>query len=122
MARKKKETLVKEEVARLRELFSGIPPGKVGVVEGLINQAARLRIMLDEMWVDISQNGDTELFSQSEKCEPYERERPVARLFNARDKNYQQVIRQLLDLLPEEEKEDPAGELMRFVSRSRNRE
>ena len=49
------------------------------VVEGLIIQAARLRVLLNEMWMDISENGDYEMFSQSDKTEPYERERPVAR-------------------------------------------
>ena len=42
------------------------------VVEGLIIQAARLRVLLNEMWMDISENGDYEMFSQSDKTEPYE--------------------------------------------------
>jgi len=72
------------------------------VVDGLITQAARLRVLLDELWIDISENGDYELFTQSEKVEPYERERPAAKLYNTRDQTYQRVIKQLTDLLPEE--------------------
>lgn len=98
--------LVDREISRLDKIFSKIEPNKKKIVEGLIIQSARLKILLDEMWIDITEGGDYELFSQSEKLEPYERERPVAKLYNSRDQSYQKVIRQLIDLLPEEEKID----------------
>lgn len=75
---------------------------KKKIAEGLFTQAARLRILLNDMWIDISKNGDYELFSQSENQLPYERERPVAKLYNARDASYQRVIKQLIDMLPED--------------------
>lgn len=80
-----REILVKKEKNRLSRLFKDIPENKKKAVQGLIIQAARLRVLLDEMWMDISENGDYELFSQSEKQAPYERERPVAKLYNSRD-------------------------------------
>ena len=97
-----RERLVRNEKNRLSRLFKDIPENKLKTVEGLIVQAARLRILLDEMWVDISENGDVELFSQSEKQEAYERERPMAKLFNSRDLSYQRIMKQLTDLIPEE--------------------
>lgn len=54
------------------------------------------------MWIDISENGDVEMFSQSEKQDPYERERPIAKLFNSRDLSYQRIMKQLTDLVPPE--------------------
>lgn len=95
------EKLVQAERKRLLNLYKEIPEDKLKVVDGLITQAARLRIMLNYMWEDIKENGDYEMFSQSEKAEPYERERPVAKLFNTRDGAYQKIIKQLSDLLPE---------------------
>lgn len=97
-----RERLVRNEKNRLSRLFKDIPENKLKTVEGLIVQAARLRILLDEMWIDISENGDVELFSQSEKQEAYERERPMAKLFNSRDLSYQRIMKQLTDLIPEE--------------------
>lgn len=97
--------LVKKEERRLKRLFKEIPPNRKKMVEGLITQAARLRILLDEMWIDISEHGDYELFSQSEKQDPYERERPVAKLYNARDGAYQKIINQLVSYLPDESKD-----------------
>lgn len=99
-----REILVKKEKNRLSRLFKDIPENKKKAVQGLIIQAARLRVLLDEMWMDISENGDYELFSQSEKQAPYERKRPVAKLYNSRDGSYQKIIKQLTDLLPDESK------------------
>lgn len=106
---------VKKEISRLKKVYKDIPPNEKAMVDGLIIQAARLRISLDVMWEDISLNGDTEQFSQSEKTEPYERERPVARLFNARDKNYQSIIKQLNDKLPENKSSDASEEILKFA-------
>lgn len=99
---KKRNKLVTNEKYRLKQLFKDIPSDKKKIAEGLFTQAARLRILLNDMWIDISKNGDYELFSQSENQLPYERERPVAKLYNARDASYQRVIKQLIDMLPED--------------------
>ena len=63
---------------------------------------------------DIQENGETEMFSQSDKTDPYERERPAARLFTATDKNYQSIIKQLNDLCPPDQEVDDLAE---FLSR-----
>lgn len=99
----KRNQLVKKEYDRLKKIFANIENDKLKVVDGLITQAARLKVLLDENWADITEGGDYELFSQSEKVDPYERDRPVAKLYNSRDQSYQKVIRQLTDLLPKEE-------------------
>lgn len=98
--------LVKKEKNRLKRIFTNISDSQMQVVIGQITQAARLKVLLDEMWEDITLGGDYELFSQSEKLDPYERERPVAKLYNARDQQYQRTIKQLVDLLPKEEQQE----------------
>lgn len=90
------------EYSRLKRQYSKLPAKKKAVADGLMRQAARLRVYLDELWEDIRLNGTTEMFTQSDKTEPYERERPQARLFVSADKNYQAVMKQLADMLPEE--------------------
>lgn len=97
--------LVRKEIGRLNKLFEDIPDNQKKLVKGLITQASRLKVLLDEMWIDISENGDYELFTQSENTPKYERERPVAKLYNNRDQSYQRVIRQLSDYLPEEKRD-----------------
>lgn len=96
-----KEITEKSEAARLKRLYKDLPKNRKAVAEGLIVQAARLRVRLNELNEDIQANGMTEYFSQSDKADPYQRERPAASLFIKLDKNYLAIIKQLTDMLPE---------------------
>ena len=96
-----------DEVARLLKLYEGLPPKQFALAEGLIIQAARLRVRLDKLWAELQEKGETEWFTQSDKTDPYERERPASRTFTATDKSYQSIIKQLNDMLPaDKEKAD----------------
>ncbi|UXR34295.1 hypothetical protein MUA41_07925 [Staphylococcus simulans] len=99
---KQHEARVKKEKVRLDKIFKSIPEDKKRVAQGIIVQAARMRILLDDAWSDIQEKGDYELFTQSESTPAYERERPIAKLFNSRDAAYQKIIMQLSKLLPED--------------------
>ena len=96
------------EIKRLSAIYANLQPKQKALAQGLIIQAARLRVQLDELNADIQENGLTELFQQSDKIDPYTRTRPEAELFIKADKSYQAIIRQLTDLLPAEE--DPAAD------------
>lgn len=96
------EKRIKREVNRLNRIYKNLPEQRKNLLKGLIIEAARLRISLDDLWEDIEKNGDMELFSQSKDAKPYERERPAARLYNTRNKQYQQIIKQLDESIIEE--------------------
>ena len=100
----------KSEITRLSRIYAGLPPNQMKVVEGLIVEAARLRVRLDYLWKDLQENGETEMFTQSERTDPYERERPQSRTYTATNKSYQAIIKQLSDLCPPSEEEDPLAE------------
>ena len=95
-----KKTPEQTEVERLTEIYKGLPPKQFALAQGLIIQAARLRVRLDKLWAEIEEKGETEWFTQSDKTDPYERERPASRTFTATDKSYQSIIKQLNDMLP----------------------
>ena len=97
------------EVERLTEIYQGLPPKQFALAQGLIIQAARLRVRLDKLWAEIEEKGETEWFTQSDKTDPYERERPASRTFTATDKSYQSIIKQLNDMLPADT--EKAGDL-----------
>lgn len=96
------------EVNRLTEIYKGLPPKQFALAQGLIIQAARLRVRLDKLWAELEDKGETEWFTQSEKTEPYERERPASRTFTATDKSYQSIIKQLNEMIPDD-REDVGG-------------
>lgn len=95
------ENRVQEEINRLTALFQDIPKDQLKVAEGLIVQAARLRMLLDDNWRDILENGEYEKFSQSKDQVPYDRKRPIVENYDNRDKTYKEIIRQLNDMLPQ---------------------
>lgn len=116
MAKKKKllkDTRIYREEKRLLEIYKNIDEDQLGTVEGLINRASYMRATLEDMEEDLDENGFVEMFSQSEHQEPYERERPVARIYNSLNGNYRSIIKQLSDLLP---KEPPKTEVDEFDS------
>lgn len=98
------ENRVEIEEERLNRIFDSIPDNQFQLVEGLIKQAARLRVLLDDNWKDILENGEYEKFSQSETQKPYDRKRPIVENYDNRDKTYQNIIKQLTEMLPKNKK------------------
>ena len=94
--------LLKEE-RRLRRIYRTIDKDNKAIIDGLIRRAAYMRVTLEDWEIDIDKNGYYEMFTQSDKTDPYERERPVIRLYNTMNKNYQSIIKQLSDLVPKQD-------------------
>jgi len=108
---------IRKEQSRLKKLFREIDAKSRAVVDGLIEQAAFLRVQLQELADDINENGTTELFAQGKDQEPYERQRPAANVYNSMNANYQKIIKQLNELLPKSAPKTPVEEGFRdFVN------
>lgn len=101
---KTKHERINDEIKRLKRIFTKIEAKEKKVIEGLIQRAAYMRVTLEDYEVDLDENGYVEMFSQSEKTPPYERERPVARLYNTMNGNYQKIMKQLSNYI---EKQPP---------------
>lgn len=104
MAKPSKETRIKREQKRLDAIFVARSEKEQAAIEPLIKRAAYMRVTLEDMETDLDENGFVEMFTQSEKTDPYERERPIARLYNTMNKNYQSIMKQLTEFV---EKEPP---------------
>jgi hypothetical protein len=107
---------IKKEERRLRRIYKKIDKDNKAIIDGLIQRAAYMRVTLEDWEDDIDENGYVEMFTQSEKTDPYERERPVARLYNTMNKNYQSIIKQLSDLVPKQETPQKDDGFDAFVS------
>lgn len=95
-----KDVTEQSEIRRLTRVYKNLSAGKKAVAQGLIAEAARLRVLCDQLWADIEENGMTEMFRQSEDQEAYERERPAARQYLTANKNYQAIMKQLDGMVP----------------------
>jgi len=107
---------IKKEEQRLKRIYKNIDKDSKAIIDGLIKRAAYMRVTLEDWEADIIKNGCTEMFTQSVNTPPYERERPVARLYNTMNKNYQSIIKQLGDLVPKEVKAVEDDGFNEFIS------
>lgn len=100
-----KRKRINEEKARLIRIYSILSKETNEIIDGLISRAAYMKVSLEDYEEDLDQNGYVEKFTQSLDTEPYERERPVARLYNTMNKNYQSIVKQLTEMIPKSDKE-----------------
>lgn len=117
MAKKTRESRITSEKRRLEKIFSNIEDGKKQAVSGLIERAAFMRVQLEDLEIFLNANGWTELFSQSDRCAPYVRQRPEGQTYISLNAGYQKIIRQLADVVPDDSSKDAEAELMNFINR-----
>lgn len=97
---KAREAAYNAEYERLSAIFENMAPNKRELAEGLIQQAARNRVILDECWEDLTKNGKTETRVKNAQGDAVEVERDVSKLFTATDRSYQAQIKMLTEFLP----------------------
>jgi hypothetical protein len=83
-------------------------------VERLIQRAAFMKVLLEDIEKDINEHGYTEMFTQSKDAPAYERKRPCVELYNTTVKNFSSVCKTLQDLLPKDGIESRNKELEDF--------
>ena len=106
MAKKSKASRIKAERERLDSLYAAMDPNRKALAEGLLENAAFMRIELQDLAKELQEKGWTELFSQG-KQEPYLRARPQGQMYNSTNGNYQKIIKQLDAMLPRQEQTAP---------------
>ena len=107
---------IKRELTRLRKSFKPLPEDKRRLAEGLMQEAAFMRVTLEETREIIDQEGVIELFEQGKQR--FLREHPATKVYAALINRYSAVVKQLIDLLPDDDKQKTeTDELMAFVKR-----
>ena len=104
------------EEKRLEKILKDVPKQQIALCRRLIERAAFMLVTLMDYEREITKNGVITEMPQGEYT--IQRENPAAKGYNTMVKNYQAVIRQLTDLLPDKKDSaiDKAGEkLAAFV-------
>ena len=112
-----KEKNIKQEINRIKKLYKEFPKDKTKVLEGLINEAAFIKVSLEELRENLLTNGFTEVFEQGEQR--FNRERPEVKIYTTFIQRYSNVMKQLIDLLPPEVKKEESDELLEFLNRNK---
>lgn len=113
-----KEARIKKEIKKLRQLFKDLPKEKQAAADGLIQEAAFMRVTLEECRFIIDQEGVVERFEQGRQF--FQREHAATKVYNTMINRYAAVCRQLFDIIPAGEAAQKAeDELMAFVKRAK---
>jgi len=102
------------ELAKLQKIFEDIEPNKKKVCERLIENAAFMAEELKKLQDYIAEHGCTEGY-QNGANQFGKKKSSEVEVYNAMIKNYSSVIKQLMDLLPEDRKD--SDELMDFLGK-----
>lgn len=100
MAKNQKIKDIEEYENMLISQCSEMDPSRKEIAKGICKMAAFAYVEAMGIMDDIIKNGWVEMFSQSEKTEPYERERPVSGIMLRLFEKYTKSISQLNNMLP----------------------
>ncbi|MGO0987960.1 hypothetical protein ACTPEW_18690 [Clostridioides difficile] len=112
-----KEKKIKQEVSRLKKNYKDLEKEKVKILDGLVNEAAFLKISLEETREILVKEGLTEIFKQGKQ--EFERERLQVKIYLNFMKLYSSVMKQLIDIIPSDMKQEEEDELIKFIKKGR---
>ena len=110
-----REKKIKQEINRIKKLYKDLDKDKIKVVEGLIQEASFMKLTLHELREDLFKNGMTELYENG--AQVIKRERPEAKIYATMIQRYSNVMKQLIDYMPEEKQKAEKDELKEFLKR-----
>ncbi|WP_297634749.1 hypothetical protein [uncultured Clostridium sp.] len=114
-----REKKIKQEVNRIKKIYRNLEKDKVKVLEGLIKDAAFMKVTLEEFRETLIQKGTTKLFKQGKQ--ELEVERHESKMYLPYIQKYSQVMKQLIDLFPPEVQKTEEDALTEFVKRRKGR-
>lgn len=112
-----KEKKIKQEVSRLKKNYKDLEKEKVKILDGLINEAAFLKISLEGTRGILTKEGLTEIFKQGKQ--EFERERLQVKIYLNFMKLYSSVMKQLIDIIPSDKKQEEEDKLIEFMKKGR---
>lgn len=114
----KKNANIEKEKRKISRLFAKMDKNKRDVVEKLIENVSFMSITLDELKEDINIYGVKETYMNGNNQFGF-KESIESKTYNAMLKNYMNAIKQLIDLLPDEEKKNAGEDLLKFIASGR---
>ena len=110
MSEKTKQDRIKNELARLKKIYTELPKNKLAIVTPLLENAAFMKITLDDLQMNINKNGCSDEYKNGEN--QYGKKAAAdLQAYNSLIKNYNTVSDRLEKLLPPEHKQSKLGAL-----------
>lgn len=109
-----KNNKIKKEKQMLEKIFKKIDKNKHKIVEKLIDNVAFMSITLDDLKEDMKINGIKEEYMNGKNQFGF-KESVESKTYNNMFKNYMSAIKQLIDLLPADERNNAGEDLLKFI-------
>lgn len=106
-----KETRIKRENKRLREIFKDLEPNKLKTCQALIDRAAFITISLEELEEQLNETGWVEYYQNGENQSGMKKA-AAADVHISLTKNLNAIVKQLLELVPPAQKESRLAAMM----------
>lgn len=109
-----KEKKIRQEKNRIAKIYKNINMDRdiTKVLDGLISDAAFMRVSLEEVKQKLIKEGMMEKFVNG--SQEFMREKPEAKLFLNFMKQYANTMKQLIDLMPVQVKDEEQDQLLQF--------
>ena len=107
-----REERIQEEVKRLESVFEDVDADKREAALGLIEEAAFMRITLQDLKEEINEKGTVDIMPQGEYS--IRRQSPEVQTYNTMIQRYNTTYKELFNLLPKEVASDIDEEFENF--------
>ena len=104
--------LIKKELNRMKKMFSSLPENERRFIEPLIQNAAFMRVTLEDLQNQISYAGCVEEYTNG-KNQGGKKTSAELSAYNMTVRNYNLVMLKLIERLPKEQKASAMVEMMR---------
>ncbi len=113
-----KKKKIKQQKNKLTKIFKQLDKNTLSLVQNLINEVAFMSVTLEENRAYIEEHGVKELYMNGKGQFGY-KESVESKNYNAMIKNYTNVVKQLVDFLPKDEKKNAGEDLLKFIASGR---
>lgn len=94
-----KDKRIKQEIDELNKLFRDVPKEKMKLTEGLIQNAAFMRVTLEELQREVVEKGACIQYTSGNGFETI-KDNPAQKAYTTMVSRYTQIISQLQNMLP----------------------
>lgn len=111
-----KKKIISTDIERIKKVFEEIDEERKILAFELIEELTFMKQTLNDCKTLVDEHGTIELFTQG--AYSYNRETPAMKTYNSTIKNYNIVMKQLLDMLPKSEPKSSkdGDELLKFIN------
>ena len=110
-----KEKKIRAEKNRITKIYknNNLDKDIIKVLEGLVSDAAFMRVAIEETKTELVKNGMMEKFKNG--SQEFWREKPESKVFLNFMKQYSNTMKLLIDLMPVQVKEEEQDQLTKFI-------